>query len=156
MRAVVQRVTRASVTVDGEIVGAIDRGLLVLLGAGTEDTPATARRLAARIATLRIHKDVEGRMNLDLAAAGGAILVVSQFTLYADASRGHRPSFIRAARPDQAIPLVSAFTTALREEHCLEVAEGRFGADMAVELVNDGPVTVVLSIGEPGWEADAG
>ena len=155
MRAVVQRVTGAEVRVGGEVVGAVGRGLLVLLAAGLDDTPATARRLAERVATLRIHEDSAARMNLDLAAVGGEALVVSQFTLYADASRGHRPSFIRAARPEQAIPLVEAFCAALRDRG-LRVAEGRFGADMAVTLTNDGPVTVVLSSGEAAWEADAG
>lgn len=155
MRAVVQRVTTAEVRVDGEVVGAIGRGLLVLLGAGTDDTAETARRLAERIATLRVHEDPDGKMNLDLAVVGGEVLVVSQFTLYADTSRGHRPSFIRAARPEQAIPLVDAFCGALRERG-LRVAEGRFGAEMAVTLTNDGPLTVVVSSGEPPWEADAG
>ena len=140
---------------DREVVAAIGRGLLVLLGAGVDDTPETARRLAERVATLRIHEDDAGKMNLDLASVDGEILVVSQFTLYADASRGHRPSFVRAARPEQAIPLVEAFCDALRERGH-SVAEGRFGADMAVTLTNDGPVTVVLSSGEPPWEADAG
>jgi D-tyrosyl-tRNA(Tyr) deacylase len=155
VRAVVQRVTAAEVRIDGEVVGSIGRGLLVLVAAGVDDSPQTARRLAERVATLRVHEDAAGKMNLDLAAVCGEVLVVSQFTLYADASRGHRPSFIRAARPEQAIPLVEAFCRALRERG-LRVEEGRFGADMAVTLTNDGPVTVVLSSGEPAWAADAG
>jgi D-aminoacyl-tRNA deacylase len=155
MRAVVQRVSRASVTVAGEAVGSIDGGLCVLLSIGPDDDEAVANRLAGRIATLRIFPDSDGRMNQDLAAAGGAVLVVSQFTLHADTSRGHRPSFIRAAAPDQAIRLCETFVAALRDlGHPVET--GRFGAHMDVALVNDGPVTLVLTSGEPDWLADAG
>lgn len=155
MRAVVQRVGSARVRVDGAVVGSVGPGLLVLLGIAPTDDEARARHLAERVATLRIHEDAAGRMNLDLAAAGGGVLVVSQFTLHADTSRGHRPSFLAAAPAALAEPLCAAFCTALRERG-LTVAEGAFGAHMEVSLVNDGPVTIVLSSGEPPWEADAG
>jgi D-tyrosyl-tRNA(Tyr) deacylase len=155
VRAVVQRVSQAAVRVDGEVVGSIGRGLCVLLGAGPEDDERSARHLAERIATLRIHADEQGRMNLDLAAVSGEILVVSQFTLYADTTRGHRPSFIKAGPPELGERLYGVFCDALRERG-LPVATGRFGAHMEVSLTNDGPVTVVLSSGEPPWVADAG
>jgi D-tyrosyl-tRNA(Tyr) deacylase len=155
VRAVAQRVSRAKVTVAGETVGSIAGGLCVLLSIGPDDDEAVAQRLAGRVATLRIFPDGDGRMNRDLAAAGGSVLVVSQFTLHADTSHGHRPSFIRAAAPDQAMRLCEIFITALRDlGHTVET--GRFGAHMDVELVNDGPVTLVLSSGEPNWPADAG
>jgi D-tyrosyl-tRNA(Tyr) deacylase len=155
VRAVVQRVARAAVSVDGEVVGSIERGLCVLLSVAQADDEAVAARLATRIATLRIFPDAGGKMNLDCVAAGGAVLVVSQFTLHADTSRGHRPSFIRAAPPEQANQLYERFAIALAELG-LSVARGRFGAHMDVELVNDGPVTLVLSSAEPPWEANAG
>lgn len=155
MRAVVQRVSRARVTVAGETAGAIERGLCVLLSVGPEDTDAVAQRLAGRVATLRIFPDDAGRMNRDVSAASGAVLVVSQFTLHADTSRGHRPSFIRAAPPELASRLCDVFTAALAQSG-LPVATGRFGAHMDVELVNDGPVTLVLSSAEAPWQADAG
>jgi D-aminoacyl-tRNA deacylase len=155
VRAVVQRVSRAKVDVESETVGSIDAGLCVLLSVGPSDDATVARRFAGRLATLRIFPDAEGRMNLDLGASGGAVLVVSQFTLHADTSRGHRPSFIRSAAPDRAAELYEAFVAALRElGHHVET--GRFGAHMAVDLVNDGPVTLVLTSGEPDWPADAG
>jgi D-tyrosyl-tRNA(Tyr) deacylase len=155
VRAVVQRVSQAAVRVDGELVGSIGRGFCVLLGAGPEDDERSARHLAERIATLRIHADEQGRMNLDLAAVGGEVLVVSQFTLYADTTRGHRPSFIKAGPPELGERLYGVFCDALRERG-LTVATGRFGAHMEVSLTNDGPVSVVLSSGEPPWVADAG
>jgi D-tyrosyl-tRNA(Tyr) deacylase len=155
VRAVVQRVSSAQVEVAGARVGSIGAGVVVFLGIGPRDDIARARHLAERVATLRIHEDVNGRMNLDLAGAGGTVLVVSQFTLYADTSRGHRPSFLDAAPPAAAEPLCAAFCEALRERG-LTVAEGTFGAHMDVTLVNDGPVTIVLSSGESGWPADAG
>ena len=145
----------AKVEVNGAKVGSIGAGVVVFLGIGRSDDSARARHLAARVATLRIHEDVNGRMNLDLAAAGGEALVVSQFTLYADTSRGHRPSFLDAAPPDVAEALYAAFCEALRERD-LTVAEGSFGAHMNVTLANDGPVTIVLSSGESPWSADAG
>ena len=155
MRAVVQRVSKARVDVDAETIGAIGSGFCVLLSVGPGDDEVIARHFAARIAGLRIFPDAGGRMNLDVAASGGAFLVVSQFTLHADTSRGHRPSFARAAPPDRAAELYEVFVAALRElGHLVET--GRFGAHMAVDLVNDGPVTLVLSSAEPDWPADAG
>jgi D-tyrosyl-tRNA(Tyr) deacylase len=155
VRAVVQRVSRARVDVGSATVGAIDAGLCVLVSVGPADDEAVAQRLAGRISTLRIFPDTDGRMNLDLAASGGAVLVVSQFTLHADTSRGHRPSFIRAAAPERAAELYEGFVAALRQlGHHVET--GSFGAHMAVDLVNDGPVTLVLTSAEPAWAADAG
>lgn len=155
MRAVVQRVTRASVTVDKEVVGEIGKGLLVLLGVGPDDTEAIALHFAERVATLRIHSDEQGKMNRDLAQTGGSVLVVSQFTLYGDTSHGHRPSFIRAGPPDLGERLCATFVGALRHRG-LSVATGRFAAEMEVELINDGPITMVMSCGEAGWGSDAG
>ena len=138
-----------------ETVGAIAAGLCVLLSVGPADDEAVAERFAGRIAGLRIFPDGDGRMNLDLAASGGDVLVVSQFTLHADASRGHRPSFTRAAPPEQADALYQAFVAELRRlGHRVET--GRFGAHMTVDLANDGPVTLVLTSAEPDWPADAG
>jgi D-tyrosyl-tRNA(Tyr) deacylase len=148
LKAVLQRVSRAEVRVDGEVVGAVGRGALVLLGVLDGDTEQDAERLAARIARFRYFRDDAGRMNLsalDLGANGEdvGVLVVSQFTLSADGRKGRRPSFDRAAHPDVAEPLYARFCDALRALG-LEVATGRFGAMMDVELVNDGPVTFVL------------
>jgi D-tyrosyl-tRNA(Tyr) deacylase len=145
VRALIQRVTRASVTVDGEVVGAIDRGLLVLVGVTHPDDATTAARLAAKVAHLRVFDDDAGTMNRSLVDVGGAALVVSQFTLYGDARKGRRPSWVDAARPEHAEPLVAAFATALSGER-IAVATGRFRADMQVELVNDGPVTLALEL----------
>ena len=143
MRAVVQRVSRADVRVDGKVVGACGPGLVVLVGAGHEDTPETAERLAAKVARLRIFPDEEGRFDRSLLDTGGEALVVSQFTLIADTAKGNRPSFSHAARPEQAEALYEYFCAALEAEG-LSVARGVFGARMQVELVNDGPVTIVL------------
>jgi len=143
MRALVQRVTEASVTVDGETVGAIDSGVVVLVGVTHGDSEKEADWLARKIAGLRIFEDREGRMNVGLLDAGGAALVVSQFTLYADASKGRRPSFVGAAPPEVAEPLVSHFADALRRRR-VPVEEGVFGAMMMVEIHNDGPVTIML------------
>jgi D-tyrosyl-tRNA(Tyr) deacylase len=143
MRAVVQRVSSASVRVDGATVGACGTGLLVLIGAGHEDTSETATRLAAKIARLRIFPDDAGRFDRSLLDVGGDTLVVSQFTLLADTRKGNRPSFTGAAPPEQAEPLVQAFAEALRA-HGLLVETGIFGASMDVALVNDGPVTIVI------------
>ncbi|MFY9585977.1 MAG: D-aminoacyl-tRNA deacylase [Actinomycetota bacterium] len=143
MRAVVQRCSRASVAVDGEVIGEIGRGLVVLVGVSVRDAEADAAWLAHKIRALRIFPDADANMNVSLEDAGGTVLVVSQFTLHGDARRGRRPSFIDAARPEQAEPLVSAVARALRDAG-IEVAEGRFGAMMEVELVNDGPVTILL------------
>jgi D-tyrosyl-tRNA(Tyr) deacylase len=147
MKAVLQRVTRASVDVDGEREGEIGLGVLVLLGVMRGDDAATARRLAERVAAFRYFRDADDRMNLAAADVGAAALVVSQFTLAADGRKGRRPSFDRAAPPEVAEPLYETFVAALRAAG-LVCATGRFGARMAVELVNDGPVTFVLD--EPG------
>ncbi len=147
MRAVLQRVTRATVTVDGETVGAIGPGLVVLLGVAQGDGAEEARRLAAKITDLRIFADEEDRFNRSLVETGGEALVVSQFTLLADVRKGRRPSFTAAAAPDEASQLVDAFAEALRELG-VSVATGRFGAHMLVELENDGPVTLVLDTAE--------
>jgi D-aminoacyl-tRNA deacylase len=142
VRAVVQRVTRASVSVDGEVVGSIDRpGLVVLVGVTHTDAPATARALAAKVHELRILPDERSAADV-----GAPLLVVSQFTLYADTRKGRRPSWSAAAPGPVAEPLVDAVVAALRERGA-EVATGRFGAQMAIELVNDGPMTLVLDIG---------
>jgi D-tyrosyl-tRNA(Tyr) deacylase len=143
MRVVLQRVSRARVVVGGEVVGAIDRGLLVLLGVAVGDTADDARRLADKTVALRVFADAAGKMNLGVADVGGAILVVSQFTLYGDCRKGRRPSFVEAAPPELAIPLYEAFVAAVRA-HGVPTATGRFGAMMEVELVNDGPVTLLL------------
>jgi D-tyrosyl-tRNA(Tyr) deacylase len=143
MRAVVQRVTQASVRVDGETLGTIDRGFMVLLGVALDDTEDDARFMAAKIAGLRIFDDEHGAMNRALAEVDGAILLISQFTLLGDARRGRRPSFIDAARGEPAEALYERVGALLRESG-LRVETGRFGADMAVALTNDGPVTILL------------
>jgi D-tyrosyl-tRNA(Tyr) deacylase len=143
MRAVLQRVSSARVEVDGRVVGAIERGLLALIGVAVGDDAASAARLAATITHLRIFPDDAGKMNLSVADIGGAVLVVSQFTLLADTSRGRRPSFMAAAPPDQAEDLVSRLAAAIAASG-VGVATGRFGAHMIVSLVNDGPVTIIL------------
>ena len=141
MRALIQRVSRASVTIEGEVHGAIERGFLVLLGVTEGDTEADARYLADKCVGLRVFTDENDKMNLSLADVGGGLLIVSQFTLYGDCSHGRRPSFTAAARPDTAIPLYEAFVARCRESG-LPVETGEFGADMKVELLNDGPVTL--------------
>ena len=143
MRAVIQRVSRAKVAVAGEVTGEIAGGLLVLLGVSRNDTPAAADYLAEKTAGLRVFEDAEGKMNLDVAQAKGAVLVVSQFTLYGDVRRGKRPSFDEAARPEQAKQLYEYFVGKLRAAG-LRVETGRFQEMMDVELVNDGPVTILL------------
>lgn len=145
MRALVQRVANASVRVGEETTGEIGPGLCVFIGVTDTDDPAIAERLAAKLAKLRIFDDDAGVMNRSVTDVGGEVLVVSQFTLYADARKGNRPSYIQAAKPDVAEPLVSHAVTALSEAG-LKVATGRFRADMAVSLVNDGPVTIWLEI----------
>ena len=145
MRAVVQRVRRASVRVGDETVGAIGPGLLVLVGVTHDDTAAHAVKLAERVWHLRVMDDDDGVMNRSVADTGGEVLVVSQFTLYGDTSRGRRPSWIAAARPERAELLVQAVVDELRRLGAV-VGTGRFRADMAVELVNDGPVTVILDV----------
>ncbi|MBM3992929.1 MAG: D-tyrosyl-tRNA(Tyr) deacylase [Planctomycetes bacterium] len=143
MRAVVQRVSRANVVIDGATVGAIDAGLLVLLGITHDDTAERARWLAEKIVGLRIFNDADGKMNRDLAEVGGAMLIVSQFTLFGDCRKGKRPSFIDAAPPPIAIPLYETFIDAVKALG-IPAATGVFGADMKVELVNDGPVTLIV------------
>lgn len=144
MRAVLQRVTSASVTVDETVTGAVSHGLLVLLGVGPEDTDVQSRWLAAKIASLRIFSDEDGKMNLSLLDVGGGALVVSQFTLYGSCRKGRRPSFVGAAHPTLAEPLYERFCSDLRAEGVSAVEQGVFGADMQVALVNDGPVTLVI------------
>jgi D-tyrosyl-tRNA(Tyr) deacylase len=157
MRAVIQRVTSARVVIgapqssepaaqaaaDSRVAGAIERGLLVLLGVAPTDTPDDAMWLADKIVGLRIFNDAEGKMNLGVQDVGGAVLVVSQFTLYGDCRKGRRPSFIGAAGPEVAVPLYEAFVNAVRARG-LPVRTGRFGAMMQVELINDGPVTLIV------------
>lgn len=144
MRAVVQRVSEATVRVDGAVVGAIGGGLLVLLGVAPEDGEAEARWLANRVAGLRILADDEGKMNRSVLDTGCDVLVVSQFTLYGDCKKGRRPSFVGAALPLHAEPLYERFCELLLEEGVQTVERGRFGAHMHVNLVNDGPVTLIL------------
>lgn len=143
MRAVIQRVTEASVTVEGRVVGRIGRGFLVLLGITHADTHRDVSWIAAKIAGLRVFEDAEGKMNLGLADVGGAVLLVSQFTLYGDCRKGRRPSFIEAARPEVAVPLYQAVAAELRGAG-LQVETGQFQAHMDVQLLNDGPVTLLL------------
>jgi len=143
MRVVLQRVSRASVTIEGRVAGAIGRGFCLLVGFTHEDTPAEVDWMAEKIAGLRLFSDAAGKMNLALGETGGAVLVVSQFTLYGEATKGRRPSFIDAARPEHAVPLYESFLAALRRRG-IEVAAGEFGADMLVEIHNDGPVTLIL------------
>jgi D-aminoacyl-tRNA deacylase len=143
VRAVLQRVSRASVRIDGETVGSIERGLLVLVGVTHTDSVEQARWLADKIVNLRIFNDDDGKMNRSVLEIGGSVLAVSQFTLHGDAQKGRRPSFIAAARPEQAIPLYEQFVHVVAE-HGVPVQTGRFGAMMQVELVNDGPVTLIL------------
>ncbi len=143
MRMVVQRVTRASVTVDGEVTGKIGRGYMVLVGAEVGDTEADARLCADKLAGLRVFVDDEDKMNRSVLDVGGEILLVSQFTLLGDARHGRRPSFIAAARPEEAEPLLETMK-AMLEEKGLHVETGRFRAHMDVELVNDGPVTILI------------
>lgn len=143
MRALLQRVSSASVTVNGRITGQIERGYMILLGVTHSDTHNEAEWLAHKIAGLRLFEDDAGKMNLSLADVGGSLLVVSQFTLYGDARKGRRPSFTNAARPEQAEPLVDHFCAQLRE-HGFRVATGTFGAMMQVDIHNDGPVTLML------------
>jgi len=143
MRVVLQRVSRASVTIDGRLAGAIGRGFCLLVGFTHQDTVERVDWMAEKTSGLRLFADAEGKMNLGLADVGGAVLVISQFTVYGDAAKGRRPSFVDAARPETAIPLYQRFVASLRARG-LEVATGEFGADMQVEIHNDGPVTLIL------------
>ena len=144
MRVVLQRVARAAVSMEGGTVGGIGPGLLLLVGFTGGDDDETLRWMADKIVGLRVFPDDQGLMNLDLTDVGGGLLVVSQFTLYGDTRKGRRPSFVKAAHPDRAIPLYERFLDLLRDRAPGEVATGVFGAMMKVELVNDGPVTLVL------------
>lgn len=145
MRGLVQRVSQAAVTVDDQIVGAIGEGLCVLVGVTHDDTEVTARKLADKIWGLRVIDDDNGVMNRSIAESGGGVLIVSQFTLYGDTSAGRRPSWIKAARPDHAEPLIQALVDQLRSLGAI-VATGRFRTEMQVSLINDGPVTVLLEV----------
>ena len=146
MRIVLQRVSRASVSIAGRTTGAIERGFCLLVGFHADDVPEQVDWLAAKVAGLRLFADAEGKMNLGLDDVGGAVLVISQFTLYGDTEKGRRPSFISAARPETAVPLYERFLASLRDRG-LRVASGEFGADMLVEIHNDGPVTLILERG---------
>ena len=147
MRAVVQRVSRAQVSVDGEVLGRIGKGFLILLGVSGEDTEEMADRMADKICRLRIFEDENGKTNCSLTDVGGALLVISQFTLYADCRKGNRPSFIKAGAPEMAEALYEHFMERCRT-HVDQVEKGRFGADMKVELLNDGPFTLMLDSAE--------
>jgi D-tyrosyl-tRNA(Tyr) deacylase len=144
MRAVIQRVRRGKVTVEGQVIGEIDHGLVILLGAGHGDGQPEADRLAEKIANLRIFSDAEGKTNLSILDVDGEALVISQFTLYADCRKGRRPSFVHAALPDLAEPLVDTFADRLRQAGVRRVETGEFGAMMLVEIHNDGPFTILL------------
>lgn len=150
MRAVVQRVTRGSCTVEGQVTGQIGAGLVILLGVAPQDTAADAAALATKIAKLRIFSDDAGKMNRSIQDVQGGILSISQFTLYGDTRKGNRPSFVGAAPPDQARELYGEFNAALRALG-LPVEEGIFGAHMVIDLVNDGPVTLVMETGTSGY-----
>ena len=148
MRVVVQRCSRAEVRIDGEIAGQIEKGFVLLVGITDTDSQEQADVLAKKIAHLRVFEDAEGKMNLALNEVGGAVLSISQFTLYADCRKGNRPSFIRAARPETAAPLYYYFNDILRSQYQIRVETGRFGADMKVDFINDGPVTILLDSDE--------
>lgn len=148
MRVVIQRCSRAEVRIDGKTVGQIGKGFLLLVGVTDGDTEVQADLLAKKVAQMRVFEDAEGKMNLGLKDVDGAILSISQFTLYADCKKGNRPSFIRAARPEIAEPLYDYFNEKLRTEYGLHVETGRFGADMKVDFINDGPVTILLNTEE--------
>lgn len=144
MRVIVQRTSGAEVRIDGGVVGKIGRGFMLLVGITYGDTQSEADYLAKKVAQMRVFEDAEGKMNLGLKDVDGEVLSISQFTLYADCRKGNRPSFINAARPDTAEPLYQYFNKVLREQYGLKVETGRFGADMKVDFVNDGPVTIIL------------
>ena len=148
MKAVIQRVTEASVTIDGQVVGEIGHGILLLLGVCPQDGEKEAAWLADKVVNLRIFTDNEDKMNLSLMDVGGEMLVVSQFTLYGDCKKGRRPSYTDAARPEIADPLYQYFVRCIQDVGVPKVATGQFGADMKVALVNDGPVTLILDTAE--------
>ncbi|MCQ2345535.1 MAG: D-aminoacyl-tRNA deacylase [Paludibacteraceae bacterium] len=144
MRVIVQRTSRAQVSIDGELVGKIDKGFMLLVGITHNDTHDDADYLAKKVSGLRVFEDEEGKMNLNISQVKGQILSISQFTLYGDCRKGNRPSFIDAARPEMAQPLYDYFNQVLTSEYGLKVATGRFGADMKVDFINDGPVTILI------------
>ena len=152
----VQRVARAQVSVDAEVLAVIGPGLLIYLGVGPRDTPEVADHMAQRLALLRIFADPQGKMNHSVLESRGSAMVISQFTLFADNRRGHRPSFMDAGSPEKARELCRHFAAQLRQLGVPHVEEGQFGAHMAVEALNDGPVTIVASSSETPWSADAG
>ncbi len=144
MRVVLQRCSRAEVRIGGQVAGEIGQGFMLLVGVTDGDTTAEADLLARKVAQMRVFEDADGKMNLALKDVGGAVLSISQFTLYADCKKGNRPSFVRAARPELAEPLYDYFNNVLRTQYGLQVETGRFGADMQVDFINDGPVTIIL------------
>lgn len=144
MKLVIQRVSHADVKVGNEVVGAIGRGLMILVGIDVDDSEADVDRLVSKTSSMRIFPDMKGVMNLSVTDVGGEVLAVSQFTLLASTKKGNRPSYIRAARPEKAVPLYERFCDSLSEKIGRPVAKGRFGADMQVTLTNDGPVTIVI------------
>lgn len=144
MKAVVQRVTSSKVSVDGEVKGSVNKGFNILLGVEDDDTKFDAEILASKIAKLRIFEDENGKMNLSILDVDGEILVISQFTLCADLKKGNRPSFVFAARPEKAVPLYEYFMELLKENGVRKIEHGVFGADMAVDIQNDGPVTIIM------------
>lgn len=144
MRVIVQRTTNATVRIDGTPVGHIGQGFMLLVGITHIDTQADADYIAKKVAQLRVFEDADGKMNLSINDIHGSILSISQFTLYGDVRHGNRPSFIQAARPDQALPLYEYFNNRLRTEYNLRVETGQFGADMQVDFINDGPVTIII------------
>lgn len=144
MRVVLQRVSEAAVKISGESVGEIQHGFLILLGIETEDDTSDADYLIQKVSQMRVFTDADGKMNLNIQEVDGSILVVSQFTLHASTKKGNRPSFIRAARPEQAIPLYEYFLQQLQMMFPGKIAIGKFGADMKVSLINDGPVTIIM------------
>lgn len=144
MRVVVQRAKRAEVRINGEVVGQIGKGYMLLVGITHSDTEADADYLAKKVAQLRVFEDAAGKMNRSILDISGAVLSISQFTLYGDVRHGNRPSFINAARPEHAEPLYQYFNTCLRKEFGLQVETGHFGADMQVDFINDGPVTILI------------
>lgn len=149
MLAVIQRVSQVSLHIDGTLYSSIQQGFLVLLGIHVDDTPEDVTYLAGKMAGLRIFSDEEGKMNLDLKAVSGELLLVSQFTLYAATRKGNRPSFLESARPEQAIPLYEMMITSLSERLGKEIQTGLFGADMQINLTNDGPVTLIIDSKNP-------
>lgn len=153
MRVILQRVTHGSVTVNGKRVGEVEQGFVALVGVTHLDTPAEATLLASKTTHLRVFEDDDGKMNRSVLQIGGGVLVISQFTLYADSRKGRRPSFTEAARPEQAEPLVDLYAARLRVEGVTRVEQGIFGANMLVEIANDGPVTILLDTAALGQQA---